>query len=106
MNKYYLVKYKGNYADEFDVYFHCVMDEEKLRDTKKVISKTDWWYKEFYFGTNEFIEVCTEDLIKWLDSSEEITKEQYKVLCDLNVAHISFGNGLNWDHFVNTAINE
>ena len=33
--KHYLVIYDGNYADEFDVYFHTVMTEKELKKATK-----------------------------------------------------------------------
>jgi len=98
--KYYLVAYNGNYADEFDVYFHQVMTEDELKRAKDLISKTNWNYKEFYFGTNESIEVSSSELLEALSEAREITEDQYKVLSDLGLLSISFGDGLNWDSFI------
>lgn len=100
MNKYYLVVYNGNYADEFSVYFHTVMSEEQLKEVKDLISKTHWVDEEFYFGTNESISVSTEELMKYLKHPKEITEEEYNVLNKLGLLKISFGDGLNWDDFV------
>lgn len=103
--KYYLVKYNGNYADEFDVYFHQVMSEEELRITKQAIGRTNWECEDFYFGTNEWIDVSTEDLLKWLQLAQEITPEQFKVLEDLELTSVNFGDGLNWDSIMEIADN-
>lgn len=94
--KYYLVQYSGNYADEFDIYFHTVMSEDELKEAKKTISNTSWEYEEFYFGTNESIDISTYDLIQNLNNAKELTEEQYNVLTDLGITNISFGDGLNW----------
>ena len=102
--KYYLVKYDGNYADEFDVYFHIVMTEEDLSNIKNAVSKTHWENKEFYFGTNEWITLSTEEVMEFLSNAIEITEEQFKVLLDLDLHCISFGDGLNWDDIHNEAI--
>ena len=101
--KHYLVCYDGNYADEFDVYFHDVMDEEDLAEAKRLIGKTEWTGREFYFGTNEGIDVSTEELLECLNNAREITDEQYKVLVDLDITRISFGDGLNWDGIIENA---
>lgn len=101
--KYYLVKYNGNYADEFDVYFHQVMSEKELAKVKRVIADANWEYEEFYFGTNESIDVNSYELIKELNNAIEITQEQFKVLQDLNLTRVSFGDGLNWDSMVEFA---
>lgn len=100
MNKYYLVVYNDNYADEFDVYFHTVMSEEQLKEAKNLISKTDWVDEEFYFGTNESILVSTEELMEYLEHPKEITEEEYNVLSKLGLLKIGFGDGLNWDGFL------
>lgn len=106
MIKYYLVKYNGNYADEFDVYFHTVMTDEELDSTKKIISETNWKEKDFYFGTNEWIEVSTNELLSALNNAVQITEEQFKVLQELDVEHIGFGDGLNWNWIIDCAIDE
>jgi hypothetical protein len=98
--KYYLVKYNGNYADEFDVYFHQVMSEDELKELKECIGKTNWEYEEFYFGTNEWIDVNTTDLLKQLDNVIYINDEEYEVLEKLGLLKVSFGDGLNWDTFL------
>lgn len=102
--KYYIVKYDGNYADEFDVYFHTVMTEEDLLDLKDAVSKTNWKDKEFYFGTNEYITLSTEEIMEYLSNAIEITKEQFKVLMYLDLHCINFGSFLNFDYIYNEAI--
>ena len=101
--KYYLVQFNGNYADEFDLYFHMVMSEQELEEAKKVIGKTNWDYEEFYFGTNEWIEVSTDDLLNWLKAAREINHEDFKVLDRLGLLSIGFGDGLNWDSILEHA---
>jgi len=102
--KYYLVTYNGNYADEFDVYFHQVMSEDVLKEVRDLFSKVNWDYEEFYFGTNEFIDVSSSELFEALSEAKEITEDQYKVLSDLGLLSISFGDGLNWDRFIEYAM--
>lgn len=101
--KHYLVQYDGNYADEFDVYFHMVMSETELEEAKDIIGKTDWNWEEFYFGTNEYISVSTEELMENLSEAKEITEEQFKVLQELGLIHIGFGDNLNWDSIIEYA---
>lgn len=101
--KYYLVQYKGNYADEFNVYFHQVMSEQELNEAKETIAKTNWEYEELYFGTNEWIDGNTTEFLKNLDLAEEITEEQFKVLEELDLLSVSFGDGLNWDSILEYA---
>ena len=104
--KYYLVVYNGNYADEFDVYFHQVMSEEELTKARNLISKTDWQDVEFYFGTNEEISVYTKELMEYLEDPTEITEEEYNVLKKLGLLKIGFGDGLNWDSIIECAEEE
>lgn len=106
MEKLYLVKYDGNYADEFDVYFHLVMSEQELEEAKGLIQKVGWREEEFYFGTNEYIDVSSRELLEALNHAVEITPEQHQVLIDLGVNRISFGDGLNWDGIVDCAYDE
>lgn len=101
--KYFLVKYNGNYADEFDVYFHQVMSEEELTKARDLISKTDWQDVTFGFGTNEEISVYTEELMKYLEDPIEITEEEYSILKKLGLLKINFGDGLNWDDIIECA---
>lgn len=100
--KYYLVAYDGNYADEFDVYFHTVMTEEELKQAKEDVSTwEDNEEREFYFGTNEEIYVIKEEVLECLNYAREITEEEIEVLARLRIDHISFGDGLNWDRILN-----
>ena len=101
--KYYLVRYNGNWADEFDVYFHQVMSEDELKEAEDTIAATDWDREEFYFGTNEAIDFSTYELINFLNRAEEITEEQFKVLEELDLLSVSFGDGLNWDSILEYA---
>jgi len=50
--KYYLIQYKYDYADEFDVYGFKVVNEKELNDINEIIDNIKY-PKEFYFGTNE-----------------------------------------------------
>ena len=106
MSKLYLVKYDGNYADEFGVYFHFVMSDKELKEAKEVIEKIDWNEEQFWFGTNEEIYVSSGELLDALNHAVEITEDQYKVLVDLGVADIRFGDGLNWDDIVERAYDQ
>lgn len=104
--KKYLVKYNGNYADEFDVYFHSIMTKEQLEEAKGLIQKIGWNEEEFWFGTNESIEVSSKELLEWLNKATEITDEQLKTIQDLGISTISFGDGLNWNDIIEYAIEQ
>lgn len=97
---YYLVKYNSNYADEFDVYFHTVMDENELAKAKKEVENWEFEWNEYYFGTNESIEVSKEDLLECLEGAREISEDEREVLFQLDLLHISFGDGLNFDDII------
>ena len=100
--KHYLVVYNGNYADEFDVYFHTVMTEKELEQAKEDVSTwEDNEEREFYFGSNEEIYVIKEEVLECLNYAKEITDEENKVLTRLGIDYISFGDGLNWNRILN-----
>ena len=101
--KYYLVRYNGNWADEFDVYFHQVMSGKELNELEDAVASTDWEREEFYFGTNEALDFSTSELLKWINAAEPITEEQFKVLEELDLLSVSFGDGLNWDSILEYA---
>ena len=98
--KHYLVTYGGNYADEFDVYFHIVMDENELAKAKEKVEDWEFEWEEYYFGTNEYIEVSREELIDFLDNARLLTDNEFEVLTNLNLTDIGFGDGLNFDKII------
>ena len=56
MDKYLLIKYNGDWADEFDVDLLWVTTEEEFEQWKNELSTKDIDESvEIYFGTNEFI---------------------------------------------------
>lgn len=98
--KYYLVQYYGNYADEFDVYFHNVLSEDQLNKAKEIVNGWEDEYGVFGFGTNEDVEICKEELIEMLDEATPLTDEQYKVLNELGLTRIKFGDCLDLDYVI------
>jgi len=72
-------------------------------DAKEIISKTNWDNEEFYFGTNEYIEVSTDDLLGCLKTAREINHEDYKVLDRLGLLSIGFGDNFNWNDILEHA---
>ena len=97
---YYLVRYEGNWSDEFDVYFHTVMDENELTKSKKLVKewKQDWY--EFGFGTNEDLEISKEEILDCLENARELTEDEYEVLFQLDLKYIGFGDRLNFDRII------
>lgn len=98
--KYYLVQYYGNYADEFDVYFHNVLSEDELNKAKEIVNGWEDEYGVFGFGTNEDVEICKEELIEMLDEAILLTDEQYKALNELGLTHIKFGDCLDLNYVI------
>ena len=94
---HYLVTYDGNYADEFDVYFHTVVDENELAQAREKAKSWESEWREYYFGTNESIELNGEIIIDCLDNARLLTDNEFEVLTNLNLTDISFGDGLNFD---------
>ena len=97
---YYLVTYDGNYADEFDLYFHTVMDESELDKAKEKVKDWEFEWKECYFGTNEYIEVSGEIIIDCLNNARLLTDNEFKVLSNLGLTDIGFGDRLNFDRII------
>ena len=98
--KYYLVQYYGNYADEFDVYFHNALSEDQLNKAKEIVNGWEDEYGVFGFGTNEDVKICKEELIEILDGATLLTDEQYKVLDELGLTRIKFGDCLDLDYVI------
>ena len=98
--KYYLVQYYGNYADEFDVYFHNVLNEDQLNKAKEIVNGWEDEYGVVGFGTNEDVEICKEELIEMLDGATLLTDEQYKVLDELGLTRIKFGDCLDLNYVI------
>jgi hypothetical protein len=74
-----LVKYVGDYADEFSVYGFCVLSRSqwaKVVETLRQIPNE--YFEEVYFGTNEFM--------SW-ENSEDFLRDTYvEELSDAEVA--------------------
>lgn len=98
--KYYLITYNGNWADEFDVYFHNVLSEEELCQAKQLVENWVNEWEEFGFGTNEDIEISKEELLEILGEATLLTDEQYKVLSELGLTDIKFGDCLDFNRII------
>lgn len=84
MDKYLLIKYNGDWADEFDVDLLWVTTEEEFEQWKKELSTKDIdEYVEIYFGTNEFISFSSyEEIIENIEVSE-ISEDFYNTFIKL-----------------------
>lgn len=108
MKKFYLAKYKINYADEFDVCGMRLYTQEEL-DLLKVYQQTilslekeeKLWFNlqedGIYFGTNEAFRFNSINEVISTIKMEEITKDEYDVLTKLELS--SFGNQAIFDFF-------
>ena len=84
MDKYLLIKYNDNWADEFDVDLLWVTTEEEFEQWKNELSTKDIDNSvEIYFGTNEFISFSSyEEIIEGIEVSE-ISKDFYNTFIKL-----------------------
>lgn len=63
----FLVKFDGNWADEFDVSGFSIMSEDEWKEIQDIIYNKSEYPLEHYFGTNEaMIFDSAEDLSKCL----------------------------------------
>jgi len=72
---YYVVKYEGNYGDEFDIsgFFVVLFSNKELKDANDRIKTAEG--EELYFGTNEFVEFNPKAVV-----FKKITNSEYKSL--------------------------
>lgn len=108
MKKYYLAKYKINYADEFDVYGMRLYTQEEL-DLFKVYQQTilslekeeKLWFNllkdGIYFGTNASLRFNSINDVISIIKIQEITEDEYNVLIKLELS--SFGTQAIFDFF-------
>jgi hypothetical protein len=80
--KHYLIKCSANWADECDVHFLELIDENtynRYEICKKVLKN---WYSSYYFGTNE----GWEDDFDYLDFTPiELSDSEYRVFKKFNI---------------------
>lgn len=86
-NEYYLIKYKGNYADEFNVESFSVVTVEEYNGFVEAMSKVednDGCF-EIGVGTNEFIEYDNIDEYKGDITITKISESDYETFKKLNL---------------------
>lgn len=78
--------YIGNidWADEGDVFFFSVEEEDKLQALKKLLQivielEIAPSTVEMYWGTNEFFRFDSEKLLRFIEQAEDISDEELKV---------------------------
>lgn len=76
--EYFLIKFKCNWADEFDVEGFYAVDKE----TKETMmdSLADAINREVYFGTNQYLEFTSERHLLRALTVTELTLAEYGVL--------------------------
>lgn len=79
--RYFLVKQSGNWADEFDTEGFHLFTETEWEHYKAKVKKIRFSGREFYFGTNEFMEWdSADDYLNELDVKEISELEYHTVL--------------------------
>lgn len=78
--------YIGNidWADEGDVFFFSVEEEDRLQALKKLLQTVIELEiapstVEMYWGTNEFFRFDSEKLLRFIEQAEDISEEELKV---------------------------
>lgn len=78
--------YIGNidWADEGDVFFFSVEEEDRLQALKKLLQivielEIAPSTVEMYWGTNEFFRFDSEKLLRFIEQAEDISDEELKV---------------------------
>lgn len=64
MEKYYIVIYRDNWADEFDIEAFQLFTEKEWLDATDSIDRSNDEQREIYFGTNEFIEISPKEFFR------------------------------------------
>ena len=83
----YIISTTLDYADEFDYPIVSVFTQE-LKDflTNTTILNTLYKDKEeFYFGTNEYLELDSEDILELVNGALPITDEELATLEKFNI---------------------
>ncbi len=95
-NTMYLVQYKANCADEFDVYGFAVYDQEHLDSLNEAFDKlkkryntnSDNFYLNHWFGTNEAVTFDTAEEVFSAFNVKQLTgieAQTMLILFDMNV---------------------
>ena len=88
-----------NWADEGDVFFFSVEYEENLKAMKsliEIISELDLSLSaDMYWGTNEYFNFNTEDLLAFIDRAEDISEEELVVFDKFGVSGFDIYRGIS-----------
>lgn len=76
---HYVAKFCADYADEFNVYGIRLFTEESFDRFMDQVQQMSFDGREFYFGTNEFVEFSSsEEYLNAIDL-EKVTEEEYEL---------------------------
>lgn len=103
MDKYYLVKWDSNWADEMDIHGFVLFGEKEFKEFKEALNmfKSDERVDEygefsFYIGSNE--EVTYENANELISEFkiEEITKEAFDIILNTLGGSYGFTDGIDF----------
>ena len=96
MTSHVLIRFVGDYADEFAVYGFCVLTKEQWAATVDMIHKIpDDHFSEVYFGTNEFMSWDNaEDFLQDIEVKNltEVEASVFKMYFSHSDGTIDFGH--------------
>ena len=111
MTEYIMITENHNWADEFDIYGFTIMSKNEWNSIKEEINDLNLRDREFYFGTNEYLQWNTgKDFLRNC-SEKEISFEDYKSLIKIFTSNksdlqmINFIQNKYWIEFGYTFIN-
>lgn len=116
MEKYYLLQFKDDYADEFDAYGSVIIDEDQYKYLYSVVEqavKTEDYSKlneDFTsdvcvgLGSNEYIEY--EDIVDLMNqvTCTELTNEEYNILTKFGFDDFGFTDF--WDIIADAVVDD
>ena len=88
-----------DWADEGDVFFFSVEYEENLKAMKsliEIISELDLSLSaDMYWGTNEYFNFNTEDLLAFIDGAKDISEEELAIFDKFGVSGFDIYGGIS-----------
>ena len=75
----YIISTTMDYADEFDypvISVFSAKTKNKILDNTNLIPDDE----EYYFGTNEYLELSAKEIIKLISSAKPISNDEIKIL--------------------------
>lgn len=78
-----LVIWDENWSDEFDIFGYEIVEEEILNLIIDILKKNPNLLDddtEFYFGTNEYIDLNQEDIIEILEEAKNLSDTESEII--------------------------